>query len=123
MAYRILIVEDDDFLRSLAVSKLEKDGFVMETASTGDEGLTKVLQLPPDLLILDLMLPNISGFDILKKIRETDPVKQLKVVVFSNLGEESDIKQCLDLGVSEYLIKSNFTLDELAEKIKAIIGK
>jgi two-component system sensor histidine kinase ChiS len=95
----------------------------METASTGDEGLTKVLQLPPDLLILDLMLPNISGFDILKKIRETDPVKQLKVVVFSNLGEESDIKQCLDLGVSEYLIKSNFTLDELAEKIKAIIGK
>jgi DNA-binding response OmpR family regulator len=123
MAYRILIVEDDDFLRSLAVSKLEKEGFVVETASTGDEGLTKVLQLPPDLLILDLMLPNLSGFDILKKIRETDPVKQLKVIVFSNLGEESDIKQCLDLGVSEYLIKSNFTLDELAEKIKAIIGK
>ena len=122
MAYRILIVEDDDFLRSLAVSKLEKEGFVMETAGTGDEGLKKVMALPPDLLILDLMLPNVSGFEILEKIRSTDQTKPLKVVVFSNLGEESDIKRCLDLGVSDYLIKANFTLDELAEKVKAIVA-
>ena len=122
MAYRILIVEDDDFLRSLAVTKLEKEGFAMETAGTGDEGLEKVMVLPPDLLILDLMLPNVSGFEILEKIRSTDQTKSLKVVVFSNLGEESDIKRCLDLGVSDYLIKANFTLDELAEKVKAIVA-
>lgn len=123
MAYRILIIEDDDFLRSLAVSKLEKEGFVIDVASTGDQGLAKVLATPPDLLILDLMLPNISGFDILAKVRENESTNKLKVIVFSNLGEESDIKKCLDLGVSEYLIKANFTLDELAEKIKIIIGK
>ena len=123
MAYRILIVEDDDFLRSLAVSKLEQEGFAMEIASNGEEGLAKVVTTPPDLIILDLMLPGISGFDVLQKVRENEPTKKLKVVVFSNLGEESDIKRCLDLGVSEYLVKSNFTLDELAEKIKAIIGK
>ncbi len=122
MAYRILIVEDDDFLRSLAVTKLQNAGFVMETAGTGDEGLEKVMALPPDLLILDLMLPNVSGFEILEKIRSTDQTKSLKVVVFSNLGEESDIKRCLDLGVSDYLIKANFTLDELAEKVKAIVA-
>lgn len=122
MAYRILIVEDDDFLRSLAVTKLEKEGFAMETAGTGDEGLEKVMVLPPDLLILDLMLPNVSGFEILEKIRSTDQTKSLKVVVFSNLGEESDIKRCLDLGVSDYLVKANFTLDELAEKVKAIVA-
>ena len=122
MAYRILIVEDDDFLRSLAATKLEKEGFAMETAGTGDEGLEKVMVLPPDLLILDLMLPNVSGFEILEKIRSTDQTKSLKVVVFSNLGEESDIKRCLDLGVSDYLIKANFTLDELAEKVKAIVA-
>lgn len=123
MAYRILIVEDDDFLRSLAVTKLQAEGFAMEIAATGDEGVSKIMALPPDLVILDLMLPNVSGFDILQKIRENETTKKLKVIVFSNLGEETDIKRCLDLGVSEYLVKSNFTLDELAEKIKAIIGK
>lgn len=122
MAYRILIIEDDDFLRSLAVSKLEKEGFVMETAGTGDEGLAKLMALPPDLVILDLMLPNVSGFEILEKIRSTDTMKKLKVIVFSNLGEESDVKKCLDLGVSDYLVKANFTLDELGEKIKSVIG-
>jgi DNA-binding response OmpR family regulator len=122
MAYRILIIEDDDFLRSLAVSKLEKEGFVMETAGTGDEGLAKLMALPPDLVILDLMLPNISGFEILEKIRSTETMKKLKVIVFSNLGEESDVKKCLDLGVSDYLVKANFTLDELGEKIKSVIG-
>jgi two-component system phosphate regulon response regulator PhoB len=123
MAYRILIIEDDDFLRSLAVTKLEKEGFAMETASTGDEGLKKVMAQAPDLLVLDLMLPNVSGFDVLAQIRANEATKKLKVIVFSNLGEESDIKKCLDLGVSEYLVKANFTLDELAEKIKFIVSK
>lgn len=123
MAYRILIIEDDDFLRSLAVTKLEKEGFAMETATTGDTGLDQVMKLPPDLLILDLMLPNMSGFEVLEKIRSNDTTKKLKVIVFSNLGEETDIKRCLDLGVSEYLVKANFTLDELAEKIKLILAR
>lgn len=94
----------------------------METAGTGDEGLAKLMALPPDLVILDLMLPNVSGFEILEKIRSTDTMKKLKVIVFSNLGEESDVKKCLDLGVSDYLVKANFTLDELGEKIKSVIG-
>lgn len=123
MAYRILIIEDDDFLRSLAVGKLEKEGYAMETATTGDTGLDQLMKLPPDLLILDLMLPNMSGFEVLEKIRSNEPTKDLKVIVFSNLGEEADIKRCLDLGVSEYLVKANFTLDELAEKIKMILAK
>lgn len=123
MAYRLLIIEDDDFLRSLAVTKLEKEGYVMETATTGDAGLEQVMKLPPDLVILDLMLPNVSGFEVLEKIRANESTKDLKVVVFSNLGEEADIKRCMDLGVSEYLVKANFTLDELAEKIRMIVGK
>lgn len=122
MAYRILIIEDDDFLRSLTVTKLEKEGYVMETATSGDTGLEQVIAVPPDLLILDLMLPNISGFEVLEKIRANEPTKDLKVIVFSNLGEEVDIKRCLELGISEYLVKANFTLDELAEKIKLILG-
>ncbi len=123
MAYRILIIEDDDFLRSLAVTKLTAEGFVMEVAADGEEGLAKVMAQAPDLIILDLMLPKVSGFDVLEKVRANEATKKLKVIVFSNLGEEADIKKCLDLGVSEYLVKANFTLDELAEKIKIVIGK
>ena len=123
MAYRILIVEDDDFLRSLAVTKLEAEGFVMDVAADGAEGLQKINAQVPDLAILDLMLPKMTGFEILAEVRKNDATKNLKVIVFSNLGEEADIKKCLDLGVSEYLVKANFTLDELAEKIKMILGK
>ena len=118
---KILIIEDDDFLRSLAVTKLEKEGFTVTTAANGQEGLDQITASLPDLIILDLMLPIMSGFDVLKSIKENDLTKNIKVIVFSNLGEESDIKTCMDLGANDYLIKANFTLDELVEKIKELL--
>ena len=121
MAHTILIVEDDDFLRSLAVTKLEKEGFTVSMAANGQEGLALIKSTIPDLLILDLMLPVMSGFDVLKSMKADEATKNIKVVVFSNLGEQNDIKQCLDLGVSDYLVKANFTLDELLEKIKSLL--
>jgi DNA-binding response OmpR family regulator len=122
MAHTILIVEDDDFLRSLAVTKLEKEGFTVSTAADGQEGLNQINSLIPDLVILDLMLPAMSGFDVLKAIKGNDATKNIKVIVFSNLGEEADIKTCLDLGANDYLVKANFTLDELVEKIKGLLA-
>jgi len=68
-----------------------------------------------------LMLPVMSGFDVLKAIRGDEAAKNTKVIVFSNLGDESDIKTCLDLGVADYMVKANFTLDELVEKIKGML--
>lgn len=122
MAHTIIIVEDDDFLRSLAVTKLEKEGFTVTTAANGQEGLSLVTASVPDLLILDLMLPAMSGFDVLKAIKANEATKNIKVIVFSNLGEQSDIKTCLDLGANDYLVKANFTLDELVEKIKGLLN-
>ncbi len=121
MSNKVLIIEDDDFLRSLAVTKLEKDGFVVSMAGNGQEGLAQVASNIPDLIILDLMLPIMSGFDVLKTLKADDTTKHIKVIVFSNLGEESDIKTCLDLGANDYLVKANFTLDELVEKIKELL--
>lgn len=122
MKHTICIVEDDDFLRSLAVTKLEKEGFTVFTAGNGEEGLKLVLEKIPHLLILDLMLPLKSGFEVLESLKKESSTKDIKVIVFSNLGEESDIKKCLDLGANDYLIKANFTLDELIEKIKSQLG-
>ena len=121
MKHTICIVEDGDFLRSLAVTKLEKEGFTVFTAANGEDGLKIVQEKIPHLLILDLMLPLKSGFDILETLKKDTATKNIKVIVFSNLGEESDIKKCLALGASDYLIKANFTLDELVEKIKGLL--
>jgi DNA-binding response OmpR family regulator len=114
---KILIVEDDDFLRSLAVSKLEKAAYKVITAADGEQGLKMAQDEKPHLIILDLMLPGMSGFDVLEAIRKDEGMKGTKIIVFSNLGEEADVKRCTDLGVADYLVKANFTLDELVEKV------
>lgn len=121
MSNNVLIIEDDDFLRSLAVTKLEKEGFSVFMAANGQDGLAQVTATNPSLIILDLMLPVMSGFEVLKTLKASDATKNIKVIVFSNLGEESDIKTCLDLGANDYLVKANFTLDELVEKIKDLL--
>ena len=114
---KVMIVEDDDFLRSLVVTKLQKVNFAVTTNADGSNVLAGVKAEKPDIILLDLMLPASSGFDILKEIREDAEVKDTKVIIFSNLGDEEDITKGTVLGVTDYLVKSNFTLDELVEKI------
>ena len=121
MAHRILVIEDDDFLRSLTIQKLQTDGFIIDGAADGKTGLDKIKTNRFDLIILDLMLPIMSGFEILKTLRDTPDFKNLPVIVFSNMGDEKDMKICLDLGITDYMIKSNFTLDELVEKINMVL--
>lgn len=118
---KILIVEDDAFLQGLEVAKLHKLGHEIITASTGEEGMQKINETGIQLVLLDLILPSFDGFDILKKIRETEGIKTLPVLVFSNLSEDKDIKRAQELGATEFMVKSNFTLDELAEKIKTLV--
>lgn len=121
MAHKILIVEDDSFLQGLATTKLEKDGFSVAAASDSVEA-DKILQtLTPDVILLDLVLPGVDGFGILKKLRENPATAKTHVIVFSNLSEADDIKKAKDLGATEYMVKSNFTLDELSERITELL--
>jgi DNA-binding response OmpR family regulator len=119
MAKTILIVEDDDFLLGLEASKLKKRNYEVVTASNGADAIkmigsgTKI-----DLILLDLMLPDVDGFMVLEKIRDNKELLTIPVIVFSNLSEDKDINRVKKLGVSDFMIKSNFTLDELAEKVK-----
>lgn len=118
---KVLIIEDDTFLQGLEASKLTKDGFQVITASTGEEAMRKINEPNIDVILLDLILPNYDGFEILKKIKETEKIKDAPVIVFSNLSDEKDVEKSKELGAADFLVKSNFTLDELIKKINSLI--
>ena len=121
-AKKVLIIEDDEFLRSLAAKRLEKDGYVVSVAADGDSAVAKAEETTPEIILLDLLLPGLSGFEVLEKLRAEDKFKTTPVIVFSNLGQKEDIEKAKTLGASDFLIKANFTLDDVADKIKEYLG-
>lgn len=119
---KILVVEDDSFLQGLEVTKLKKEGYDVIVASTGDEAIEKIKEDDIDLILLDLVLPNFDGFEVLKQIRGNEKTKATPVLVFSNLSEEKDIQKAKELKANDFMVKSNFTIEELAQKIKYILN-
>lgn len=115
---KILIIEDDKFLRELIVQKLIKEGYETSEAVDGEEGIKKVKEEKPDLVLLDLILPGIDGFEVLSKKREDSSLVQIPVIVLSNLGQKEDVERGLKLGAVDYLIKAHFTPGEIIEKVK-----
>lgn len=118
---KVLIIEDDSFLQGLEAGKLKKEGFNVITASTGEDALNKINEPEVAIILLDLILPNFDGFEILEKIKTTESTKNIPVIVFSNLSEEKDMKRSKELGASEFMVKSNFTLEELIDRINNIL--
>lgn len=121
MENAILIVEDDKFLRELISQKLLKEGYKIEQAVDGEEGVKKAKEIKPSIILLDLILPGIDGFEVLAKIKEDPDTKEIPVIILSNLGQREDVEKGLKLGASDYLIKAHFTPGEIIEKMKNII--
>ncbi|MEK7584968.1 MAG: response regulator [Patescibacteria group bacterium] len=119
----VLIVEDDEFLRSLTAKRLEKENYAIEVAVDGENAISLLDTLKPAIILLDLLLPGKDGFEVLKKIRSTESVKAVPVVIFSNLGQKEDIEKAKALGVDDFLIKANFTLDDVVAKINKLVNK
>ncbi len=119
----VLIVEDDEFLRSLTAKRLEKENYAIEVAVDGENAISLLDTLKPSIILLDLLLPGKDGFEVLKKIRSTESVKAVPVVIFSNLGQKEDIEKAKTLGVDDFLIKANFTLDDVVAKINKLVNK
>jgi len=113
-----LVIEDDRFLLKAYEIKFNKEGLGVITASDGITGLELAKKEKPNLIILDLMLPKMNGFEFLKKIKSDDELKNIPVVALSNLGQRNDYDRTISLGAKEYFIKTNYTLEEIAEKIK-----
>ncbi len=118
----VLIVEDDEFLRSLAAKRLEKDGLAVKDAVNGEAALAAIKEQKFDLILLDLLLPGTDGFAVLEQARGIENGKEVPIVVFSNLGEKADIERAKKLGANDFLVKANFTLDDIVSKIHAYLG-
>ena len=118
---KILIIEDDKFLRTLIVRKLIEEGFETAEADDGEEGLKKVRTEKPDLILLDLILPGMDGFEVLAEIKK-DPITTLvPIIILSNLGQKEDVEKASEFGVADYLIKAHFDPIEIIEKVKKIL--
>ncbi len=123
MSKNILIIEDDDFFRELIRKKLVSEGFEVAEAVDGEKGIEIIKESHPDLVILDLLLPSIDGFEVLSKVKSDATIAQTPFLVLSNLGQQEDIERGLRLGASDFLIKSQFDIDQIMEKVKGILNK
>ena len=119
----ILIVEDDPFFSMILKGRMEKQGFAVRQAFDGEQALTMAREQAPDLIILDLIIPKLSGFEFLEPIFSDPQLNRVPVVVASNLGQESDIEKAKQLGVLDYYVKVRTSVDDLVKILTNIINQ
>ena len=118
----ILLVEDDDSLAAVYQTRLEAEGFDIKRVPNGEEALSATLEYKPDLILLDVMMPKVSGFDVLDILRNTPETANTQVIMLTALSQESDKKRAEDLGVDDYLVKSQVVIADVVERIKHHLG-
>jgi len=114
---KILLIEDDPFIADVYITNLNNSGFKVSLATDGEKGLNLIKQEKFNLILLDLLLPKINGFEVLKNIKKDPSLKNVPVIALTNLEEEENIKKAKELGAIDYLTKINFTPKEIIEKI------
>ncbi len=122
-SYTILIVEDESFLSKVLAERMEDEGFGRITvAGNGEEALEQVKAHIPNIILLDMILPRMNGFEVLEHLQADPKFKKIPVLVLSNLGQDQDIEQAKTLGATDYIVKSNFSLQKVVEKIVTILS-
>jgi len=116
---KILIAEDDKFLHKILQTKLRKEGFEIISAYDGEQTIMKIQETSPDLILLDIVMPKKNGFEVLEEMKILPKVAKIPVFILSNLGQESDIAKAKEFGVKDYLVKANFSINEVIKKIKS----
>lgn len=119
---KILLVEDDEVLASVYHARLEMEDFEVMEVHDGEQALTAALKYRPDLMILDAMMPKISGFDVLDILRNTPETMNLQIIMLTALSQESDRERAEKLGVDEYLVKSQVMISDVIEKVREHLG-
>lgn len=119
---KILLVEDDQALAAVYQSRLELEGFETEIVKNGEEALSRIVKYRPDLVLLDAMMPKISGFDVLDIIRNTPETTNVRVIMLTALSQPKDKQRAEELGVDDYLVKSQVVISDVVERIRHHLG-
>ncbi|MEK7649918.1 MAG: response regulator [Patescibacteria group bacterium] len=122
-AIKILLVDDDDFLLDMYSVKFKEEGFLIDVASSGADALDKLKKGAYDVVLLDIVMPALDGFEVLTRIKKERLAEKAIIIILSNLGQKEDIERGLSLGAHDYVIKAHFTPREVVEKVKQHLGK
>jgi CheY-like chemotaxis protein len=120
---RVLLAEDDRFLRKAAETALKRHGFVVVAAVDGEEALRLARAEPPDLVLLDLIMPKMQGFEVLRALKADPATAPIPVVILSNLGQDGDVKQAMDAGAAGYFVKANLSLQDLVKRVGELVAE
>lgn len=123
MSKKILFVEDDTSLQKTFGTILKDKGYEVISAFDGETGLKMTKEERPDLILLDLILPKIHGFEVLKKLKEEKETQEIPIIVLTNLEDTENVGKALELGATTYLFKTQYGLEEVLEKIKKVLGE
>jgi DNA-binding response OmpR family regulator len=118
---KIFLVEDDPFLSALLKSRLTKEGFDVIHVKDGEEAVNLLRDIKPDIILMDIILPRKSGFEVMEEMKADPQISNAPVMIISNLGQDSDIQRGKELGAVEYFVKAKISIDELIEKIKEFL--
>ena len=120
---KVLLVEDDRFLRKAAEVTLRRQGFEVLTAQDGEAGLDLAREAHPDILLLDLIMPKMHGFQVLEHLKADRTTSAIPVIVMSNLGQDSDVQRAMDAGAAAYVVKSNTALQSLVDTVRDVLAR
>lgn len=119
---KILLIEDDTFLLSMYATKFELENFEVIAAEDGEKGVKCALEEKPRVILLDIILPIMDGFEVLKRIKSDPVAKDIPVILLTNLSQKNDIEKGMNLGAVDFLIKAHFTPSEVVEKVKKVLS-
>ena len=120
---RVLLAEDDRFLRKAAETALKRHGFTVVAAVDGEEALRLARAAPPDLVLLDLIMPRMQGFEVLRALKADPATAPIPVVILSNLGQDGEMKQAMDAGAAGYFVKANLSLQDLVKRVGELVAE
>ena len=120
---KILLIEDDPFLLSMYSIKFEAEGFVVVSADDGEKGLEAAKKTDSDIILLDILMPKMNGFEVLEKLKEDERTRKIPIILLTNLNQKDEIEKGLILGADDYLIKAHFMPSEVVTRIKKILGR
>ena len=119
---RILVAEDDRFLRKAAEMALKRQGYTVLTAADGEAALRAARSEAPDLILLDLIMPKLNGFEVLLALKKDAPTAHIPIIILSNLGQDRDVQQAMDAGATAYLIKTDLSLQALVQRVEEALA-